>query len=259
MGLAGSSQDITERKAFLEELERLVEERTARLQDLVGELEHFSYTITHDMRAPLRSMRGFSELLLDLANDPAGWQGAPHFAKRILVAAERMDLLITDALNYSKAVRQELPLQPVDTAALLESMLDTYPEFQPSRAKIRVQGKLPVVQGNQAALTQCFSNLLGNAVKFVRSGETPDIRIGSEELPGGWVRILFEDKGIGISPQMLPHIFKMFSRGTSAYEGTGIGLALVNKVVQRMGGRVGVESQEGQGSRFWVELKRSAT
>ena len=113
---------------------------------------------------------------------------------------------------------------------------------------------MPVVLGNEAGLTQCFSNLLGNAVKFVKPGEKPEIRVWATQR-GEWVRIWVEDKGIGISKEMLPRVFEMFSRGSKEYEGTGIGLALVRKVVQRMGGKVGVESEEGKGSRFWIELR----
>lgn len=250
----GAALDVTERREAQAELERLVAERTARLQELVGELEHFSYTITHDMRAPLRAMKGFGELVSEMC-ETWGNPEAQEFLRRIMTSADRMDALIRDALNYNRTVRQELPLEDVDTGALLRGMLDTYPEFQASKADIRVVGRLPVVLGNEAALTQCFSNLLGNAVKFVRPGAVADVRVWAEEREGGWARIWVEDKGIGISQAMLPRVFDMFSRGSRDYEGTGIGLALVRKVAQRMGGRVGVESEEGKGSRFWVELK----
>ncbi len=258
----GALREITEQKESEVKLERLVRERTTKLQELVNELEHFSYSITHDMRAPLRGMQGFAELM---AAACAGCekQDPQEFLARIMVSAGRMDALITDALNYSKAVRQELELEPVDAGALLRGMLDSYPELQPQKADIELRGEIPLILGNQAGLTQCFSNLLGNAVKFVKPGQKPEVRIWAEEVKstqnansgGSWVRIWVEDNGIGIPALMLPKIFRMFSRGHSTYQGTGIGLALVRKVTERMGGRVGVQSEEGKGSRFWLELK----
>jgi PAS domain S-box-containing protein len=265
VALSKIARDITvqkEAQAVLargkEELERLVAERTAKLEELVGELEHFSYTITHDMRAPLRGMQGFAEMMADacegcVKHDPT------EFLRRIQTSGLRMDALITDALNYSKAVRQELPLEPVDAAALLRGILDSYPEFQRAKAKIEIRGEIPLVMGNQAGLTQCFSNLLGNAVKFVKPGQKPEIGIWAEVVRNGdraeWVRVYVEDQGIGIPGMMLPRVFDMFSRASKSYEGTGIGLALVRKVMDRMGGRVGVESEEGKGSRFWLDLR----
>ncbi len=254
----GAALDVTERKDAQARLERLVAERTAKLQELVGELEHFSYSITHDMRAPLRGMQGFAELMAEACQGCAR-QDARAFMERIQTSAGRMDVLITDALNYSKAVRQELTLEPVDAGALLQGMLDSYPELQPARARIVIDGEIPLVMGNEAGLTQCFSNLLGNAVKFVKPGEKPEIRIWAEILAegreAGRVRVWVEDKGIGIPKSMVPRVFEMFSRGHTRYEGTGIGLALVRKVAERMGGKAGVESEEGKGSRFWLELQ----
>jgi len=204
VGLRGTVQDITDRKRaeaelarYREDLERMVAERTARLEELVGELEHLSYTITHDLKAPLRAMRGFAEM----AEEVSGQSEATPFLEKIFTSAERMDRLISDAFDYSRLVRQELPLENVDTGALLRGMLESYPELQPSKAWIQVVGQLPVVQGNRAGLTQVFSNLLGNAVKFVKTGEKPEIRVwaeiggesvgpGDAEKPGhGWVRI----------------------------------------------------------------------
>jgi PAS domain S-box-containing protein len=247
----GSGLDVTASKEAEAELEKLVTERTAKLQELIEDLEHFSYTITHDMRAPLRAMRGFAEM----ASLKCGKsEDAKELLQRISASAERMDALIRDALSYSQSLRQVLPLEHVDTGALVQSMLNSYPELQPSRAHIRVEGELPVVHGNEAGLTQCFSNLLANAVKFVEKGQMPNVRIWAEQREG-WARIWIEDKGIGVPKDLLPRVFDMYSRGSNNYEGTGIGLALVRKVMQRMGGRAGVESEEGKGSRFWIELK----
>jgi signal transduction histidine kinase/ActR/RegA family two-component response regulator len=253
--LARVAADLLERKRAEEDLERLVTERTAKLKEMVEELEHFSYTITHDLKAPLRAMRGFAELATMMCGDGVRKEAREALAK-ISTSAERMDNLITDALNYSRAVRQELPLADVDSGALLRGMLDSYPELQPPRAHIQVEGELPAVLANEAGLTQCFSNLLSNAVKFVRPGEKPQIQVRAEARDGA-ARIWVEDRGIGISKEMLPRVFEMFSRGGNGYEGTGVGLALVRKVTKRMGGTVGVESEEEKGSRFWIELKLS--
>lgn len=234
-------------------LDRLVKERTAELQEMVNELEHFSYTITHDLRAPLRAMHGFSELLAEecqaVLNDQS--QG---YLQRIATAAARMDRLITDALSFSKVMREDMVLTPQDPLPLLAGMIDSYPVFQPPRARITIEGPLPSVLANEAGLTQCFSNLLGNAVKFVAKDRVPEVRIRAEKRDGV-TRLWFEDNGIGIPPEMRTRVFGMFQRLSKDYEGTGIGLALVKKVVERMDGRVGFESAPGAGSRFWIEFK----
>lgn len=240
-------------QAHAEDLEKTVQQRTAKLQELVGDLEHFSYTLTHDMRAPLRAMTGFAEIMTELCAD-CMLQEPRGFLQRIMAASERMDRLITDSLSFTKAVRQELPIEPVDTAALLGRMLDSYPELQSSKAHTQLEGEIPWVMGNEAGLTQCFSNLLGNAVKFVKPGELPQVRIRAERRDA-WVRLWIEDNGIGIPPEAVSRVFDMFSRAHKGYEGTGVGLALVRKVAQRMGGSVGVESKLGKGSRFWIELR----
>jgi signal transduction histidine kinase len=175
-----------------------------------------------------------------------------------------MDQLIIDALSYSKSALDDLPLEPVDLQAILDDLLDTYPNLQRDRADIRAENRLPMVYGNEAALTQCLSNLLGNAVKFAQPGVPPRVRLWSEEVeaPLGLsqledkaVRLWIEDNGIGIPGHLHQRIFRMFQRATSDHEGTGIGLAIVRKAVQRMGGDVGVESEVGKGSRFWLVLK----
>lgn len=264
-----TSTDITEQKQAAEEvvrardalananadLERRIEERTARLRETVAELEHFSYTLTHDLRAPLRAMHGFGELL---SRHYAERLDAPgrDYLRRIVQAAGRMDLLITDALNYSKVIQSEFPLQAVDPEALLRGMIESYPEFQPPHAEIVIDGLLPRLEANRAGLTQCFSNLLSNAVKFVPPGTRPRVRVSAEKR-GDRVRLWFEDNGVGIPPDQQQRIFGMFQRLSPAYPGTGVGLALVLKVVERMRGGVGVESVAGAGSRFWVEFAKA--
>ncbi len=237
-------------------LEEQVRERTASLQEMVNELEHFSYTITHDMRAPLRAIRGFAGALEGLLQRDSSAE-VKECLERISRSVRRMDRLITDALNYSKAVRQELILSPVDAAELLRGIVESYPDLQPPKAHIHIEGALPRILANEAGLTQCFSNLLDNAVKFVQPGKLPEVRIRAEARDG-MARFWFEDNGIGIPEAIRPRLFQMFQRAGKSYEGTGIGLALVRKVAERMGGRVGVECPSGMGSRFWVELELAA-
>jgi PAS domain S-box-containing protein len=253
--------DITERKQvekvrreFQAQLERAVQERTAKLQEVVAELEHFSYTLTHDLRAPLRSMAAFSNVLIQKCSEKLE-RRERELLGLIAAAAQRMDQLVTDALDYTKALGQEMVLAPLDAHALLREIVATYPNIHAAHARVQIQGAMPPVLANRAALTQCFSNLLGNAVRFVAPGTTPKVRVWAEDR-GPRVRLWFEDNGIGVPKDLHQRIFQMFQRASHAPEGTGIGLALVRKVAERMGGEVGVESELGEGSRFWLELKR---
>jgi PAS domain S-box-containing protein len=234
------------------DLEATVAERTAQLQETVHELQSFSYSIAHDMRAPLRAMGTFAHLLMD-EMPPGAPPETKTYCERIVIGAERLDNLINDALNYTKAALQEVALQPVDLSKLLRGLLDTYPNLHTDKADVQVQGTLPIVLGNESLLTQCFSNLLGNAVKFVAPGVRPTVRVSSESTDG-LARISVDDNGIGIPRHAQPRLFVMFQKLDNQYEGTGIGLAIVRKVVERMSGTVGVESSPDRGSRFWVEL-----
>jgi signal transduction histidine kinase len=281
----GALVDVSERKQAEEvlarsrhELERLVKERTAKLQETIGDLEHFSYSITHDMRAPLRAMQSYATLLEEECAGCTRAQGLEFF-QRIRVASNRMDRLIQDSLNYTKILREELPLEPVDLGRLLRGMIKDYPNLHPDKAEIRIEGELPAVMGNEAALTHCFSNLLGNAVKFVAPGVKPCVRIRAEKVQSPellaaqhpapspslnpqpstlnpLVRLWIEDNGIGIPKAAQERVFGMFQRlhRDNEYPGTGVGLTIVRKAMQRMGGQVGVESEIGKGSRFWIQL-----
>jgi len=205
-------------------------------------------------------MRGLGGILLEECSDCLH-SSRREYLRRVADSADRMDKLITDALQYSGVVRQHLDLEPVDPGMLLRGILESYPQFQPPHANVHIDNDLPTVLGNQAAMTQCFSNLLGNAVKFVHPGQIPEVRVWAEEQESDngsqTVRLWFEDKGIGIEEQYQDKIWQMFQQLNKSYEGTGIGLALVEKAVNQMHGTVGVESEPGHGSRFWIELKQA--
>ena len=161
------------------ELERRVAERTATLAETISDLEDFSHSITHDLRAPLRAIRSFAQILGEECLS-CGRPKAQEHIQRITSAAGRMDKLIQDVLQYSRLARSELRLGPVDVQALLRGIIETYPSFQPPQVEIQIEGTLPRVLGNEAALTQCFSNLLGNAIKFVAPGTRPKVRVWAE-------------------------------------------------------------------------------
>ena len=147
-------------------------------------------------------------------------------------------------------------MKTVDTARLLREILESYPAFQPPQAVICSEEKLPPVLGNEAALTQCISNLLGNAIKFVPPGTQPRVRISFSQ-DDSHVHLSFQDNGIGIELDAQKRIFQLFQRQDRKYEGTGLGLAIVKKGVERMGGSVTLTSQSGQGSTFYLHLRRA--
>jgi signal transduction histidine kinase len=251
-------EQIQESQARLQEhaeqLEKRVAERTAKLTETVSELESFSYSISHDMRAPLRAMQGYSDLVLEDYGKNLGPEGKDYL-QRIVRASRRMDALIQDILTYSRVARADMNLEEIDLKRLTDEIIQQSPAFQPPNADVQTSGSFPLVHGHDASLTQVLSNLIGNSVKFVAPGQKPIVRIRCEPI-NGCVRVWVEDNGIGIAPQHLGRIFSIFERvhGSSSYEGTGIGLSIVRKAVERMGGKVGVESELGRGSRFWFEL-----
>ena len=261
-----TDNDITLRKQAEElmrseakRLDALVAQRTVRLQETIGELEAFSYSISHDMRAPLRAMQGYANALLSDYGATLD-ADAKHYLDRIFRSANRLDLLIQDVLTYSRVAKGQIDLQPVDFERLLNDVISTTPEFQEPRARIIVERPLHRVRGHDAYLTQCISNLLANAVKFVPERVVPEIRVRSERLDGK-IRVWFEDNGIGIDPLHNERIFQIFGQvyPEKKYGGTGIGLAIVSKAVQRMNGEVGVISELNKGSRFWLLLNDGDT
>jgi len=248
----GTYTDIDAQKRAEEKLEATVTERTAKLQETVYELESYSYSISHDLRAPLRGIQSFAQILEEECRDEIGRQGR-EYIRRIVTAADRMDRLIQDVLVYSRVARTDIALENVDLVALLKGILEGYPQFQLPKAEITVSFPLPPVRGNVAALTQCLSNLVGNAVKFVPPGVVPHVKI-SAVTRDKRVRLSIQDNGIGIDPKMHGKIFAIFNRLSRDYEGTGIGLAVVRRAAERMGGAILVESELGKGSTFHLEL-----
>ena len=253
------SEIVATREALQEanrNLENKVRQRTAELRETVGELESVAYSIAHDIRAPLRSLQGYGETLRDEYAAKLD-STARHYIQRITSSAGRMDSLVQDVLNYSRVGRADLPMEPLDVEGIVRGILESYPQFTEGKATVDLEGPWPRVIGNNAGVLQCFSNLLDNAVKFIAPDVKPHIRVWSEQHDSV-ARFFVKDNGIGIAPSQHERIFGIFERVNKNYEGTGIGLAIVKKSVERMGGKVGLESNLGSGSTFWIEL-RAAT
>ena len=264
-------RDITERKQAERELraakeiisqhasqlERLVNERTGQLREKIRELEGFSYSVSHDMRAPLRAMQSFAQYLLDEYGNKLDEQGV-NYLQQIMRSAVRLDRLIQDVLSYTKILHSPLPMERVDLDRLVRDIVETRPNGEPIKPRIRIKGRLPKVVGNEALLTQCVSNLLSNGVKFVSPGTTPHLEISAEVMEEPMIRVWFKDNGIGITPENHERIFRLFERihPATEYEGTGIGLTIVRKAAERMGAQVGFESELGKGSKFWIRIRK---
>jgi signal transduction histidine kinase len=234
-----------------------IQERTAKLSEALHELEAFSYTVAHDLRAPLRAMAGLSRILMEDHIEKADEAGQ-EYARRVVEAGKKMDAMVQDLLEYSRLARQELQLGSVDLGELLREILSSMESDLTERgASITVREPFPTVLAHRGALSQAVTNLIQNAAKFVLPGKRPEIIICAETKAGAVV-LSIEDRGIGISPEHHDRIFGVFQRlhDERSYPGTGIGLAIVRKAMERMGGRAGVESQPGKGSRFWLELKQ---
>lgn len=261
-----SATDIDDLKQTQERLEALtatlevrVAERTAALEEANRDLDAFAHTAAHDLRAPLRGMEGFAQALIEdygATLDPL----ASRYAERIAAAARTMDALIQDLLAYAQLGRADIRPGPVSLAQMITRAREQLAEvIARTGAKITVEEPLPDVWANSVMLQQALLNLLSNALLYVAPDATPEVHISAARREGAgrpWVRLTVSDRGIGIAPEHVERIFQPFERlhGAEAYPGTGIGLATVRRGIERMGGHVGVESEPGLGSRFWIEL-----
>jgi PAS domain S-box-containing protein len=255
-------RDITERKKaelqVNQELERRVIERTASLRDAINQMEQFSYTVSHDLRAPLRAMQGYSNALIEDFAMEMGDE-ARSYLQRIADNAARLEKMISDILTFIRVSRESPLLTRVSLLKLMQDVIDHYPGLKSPQAEIEVDVDASHdVLAHESGLMQALSNLLGNAVKFMEVGVIPEIRIRSEVRDLD-IRLWVEDNGIGISPEYQHRLFGMFERvlPDAQYEGTGVGLAITRKVIERMGGQAGMESDGHSGSKFWIQLVRA--
>lgn len=272
-------RNVSARREAEEKVHQLnaeLEKRVDALTEVNRELETFNYSISHDLRAPLRSMSGFAQALMDGEAHKLGPQGA-DYVRRIANSARRMDTLLQDLLEYSRVARVSMSPGTVDLDSVVAEIITLRErEIQEKQAQIEVKSPLGNVRAHLPTVQQILANLVDNGMKFVAPGKLPHLRIWTEELAdtdlfrkpasngitnSTALRIWIEDNGIGIEKEFHEKIFGLFERlhPSHSFPGTGLGLAIVRKGVERMGGRVGLESQPEQGSRFWVDLPCAAT
>jgi PAS domain S-box-containing protein len=244
-------RDVSARKA----VERALAARNVELERSNGELEQFAYVASHDLAEPLRMVTSYLQLLERRYHGRLG-EDADEFIHFAVDGATRMRQLIDDLLAYSRAGRSDRPTERVDTAALVDRVTEVLLTGRAEQASIERED-LPAIDGDPRQLEQLFQNLLGNALKFMPPGRDPEVRVSAEEAPGGWV-FTVADNGIGLDPGHAERIFRMFQRlhGRDEYPGTGVGLAIARKVVDRHGGRIWAEPAPGGGAAFRFELPR---
>ena len=270
IGAVAVNSDITDRRRAEEtmrqardrvgrhanELEKRVAERTQNLQATIQSLEGVLYHVAHDLRAPLRTMQGFTTILMEEYSPKLGEEGG-DYARRISGAASRMDKLIQDLLAYGRLAHATLSPTTVDLDRQIKILLGRMnTEIEHRKAVVRVGKSLPAVSADPHVLDQILAQLLNNALTFVAPGVKPKIHISAGQLESGMVRISIRDNGLGIAPEHHERIFRVFERLqiSDANSGTGIGLAIVRKGAERMGGAAGVDSKLGAGSLFWLDL-----
>jgi PAS domain S-box-containing protein len=251
------ARDITEKVRAKERLEQTVIEQTASLKQAIAQMEEFSYSVSHDLRSPLRAIEGYTRVILEDFRTALPDE-SKELLEKIRRNVHRMQRLIEDVLTLSRVARVDVHLQALPLRPLIQDILEQNPNLQ--KAKIQL-GELSdvLVLAHDILLSQAIFNLLSNAVKFVPPGTQPSIKIWTEPS-SSLVRLWIEDNGIGIRPEHQPKLFTMFQRFSQdpRFEGTGIGLAIVRKAVERMGGAVGVQSHGTGGSKFWIELKNGS-
>ena len=259
MVIGGSKviRNISEQKALTEkitklnsELEQKVLERTAQLEDANKELEAFSYSISHDLRAPLRAINGFTHLLL--ASKTEAWdESALHFLDRIQAGGSHMSRLVDALLSFSRLSRQPLVRQTVNMLKLVQSVLsDAQPQLEARLVEINVMD-LPCCQGDPVLLHQVWVNLISNAIKYTSGRNPAKIEIGFQTNPDTVVYFV-QDNGAGFNMQYADKLFGVFQRlhRVDQFEGVGVGLAIVQRIIQRHGGRIWAKAEENQGATF---------
>jgi PAS domain S-box-containing protein len=262
IAVIGVGRDITDRKhaelkvrQLNNELEARVIERTKALKSANKELESFVYSVSHDLRAPLRAVTGFAQILVNRHFDCLNSEGR-HYLENVLQAGNHMGELIDDLLQYSRTGQGTIQMRPVELAPIIEGLETTFQErIKDCNARLIIEEPLETPMGDATLIGQQFTNLIDNALTYFNPNTAPEIRIASRQKDN-LVKITFEDNGIGIAPEYHEKIFKVFQRlhNQDEFPGTGVGLAIVDKAARMMGGKVEVKSSLGRGSQFTLIL-----
>jgi PAS domain S-box-containing protein len=258
-GFSKVTRDMTDRKALLDDLRRHSEELELRVRERDesnAELESFAYSVSHDLRAPLRAISGFADALREECEEQLDSHGKDYLTE-ITDAAARMNTLVQDLLEYSRVSRIRMGLASVSLLSAINDAMRQLAEIPQGAVNVDMPDDLRVF-AHQQVLTQVISNLLSNALKFQKNNLRPEIWITAEKRNGS-VRLQIRDNGIGIAPQHQERIWNVFERlhDRETYTGTGIGLAIVKRAMTRMNGTCGVASKPGEGSTFWIELPKA--
>jgi len=242
--------DITKRR----EAERKLKEASLALERSNKELEQFAYVASHDLQEPLRMVGSFVQLLARRYQDKLD-SDANEFIGYAVDGAAQMQALISDLLAYSRVGTRGKPFEPTDCGTILQRALNNLQVAITESGAAVTHDPLPTVMGDTTQLTQLFQNLIGNAIKFRRPGQAPQVHVGVRRRDSEWL-FAVRDNGIGIDAQFTDRIFQIFQRlhARDEYPGTGIGLAVCKKIVERHGGRIWVESEPGKGSTFFFVL-----
>ncbi len=246
------AKKVDERTAELQEYKDNLEEK---VRDRTTEVKALTYALAHDLKAPLRSIQSFAFILSNEYMDILDEEGKDAL-ERIVSATKRMEMLINDLLEYGRIERRKVEKTNIDMNELVEEIIKEMEELIRERdAEIKIS-ELPCIKSDYEILKRIMINLIHNAVKFVEKERKPMVKIYGEG--NDMVKIFVEDNGIGIPEECQQKIFELFERlhGREEYEGTGIGLAMVKKGVEKLGGKVGVKSVLNKGSIFWIELPR---
>ncbi|MDY6892793.1 MAG: ATP-binding protein, partial [Chloroflexota bacterium] len=251
--LGRANRELLHRIAEHKRMEKHLMRTLAELERSNAELEQFAYVASHDLQEPLRMVSNYVALLADDYKGALG-SDADDFINYVLAGTNRMFSLIDDLLAFSRVRTQGKPFELTNSAAILNNVLENLKVAIANNGAVVTYDSLPTIMADDSQLAQLFQNLIGNALKF-HSDEPPKIHVSAEEQENDWI-FSVQDNGIGIEPEYIDRVFIIFQRlhTQDEYAGTGIGLAVCKRIVERHGGQIWLESEPGKGTTFYFTI-----